>query len=71
MHPKVWLEHGHKISEDWTLNALRLISESDSTSSVRLGVKEAPIWEFVEIDKYICPILHNQINLGNNWKLIY
>ena len=30
-----------------------------------LGVKEEPYWDFVEVDKYISPILHNQINLGN------
>ena len=66
MYPKVWLEHGHKIGEIWTINALRLVSESDSTGSVRLGIKEAPIWEFVEVDNYICPNLHNQINSSNN-----
>ena len=33
LHPKVWLEHGHKIGEDWTINILRFISESDSTGS--------------------------------------
>ena len=54
----------HKIGEDWILNALRLVSESDSTGSARLGIIEASIWEFVEVDKYICPILRNQINLG-------
>ena len=31
-----------------------------------LGVKEEPYWDCVEVDNYICPILHNQINLGNN-----
>ena len=66
LHPKVWLEHGHKIGEDWTINALRLVSESDCTGPAWLGVKEVPIWEFVEVDKYICPVLHNYINLGNN-----
>ena len=66
MHPKVCLEHGHKIGEDWTINDLRSISESDSIESSRLGVKEAPIWKFVEGDKCICPVLHNQINLRNN-----
>ena len=45
---------------------MRSISESDWTESARLGVKEAPIWKFVEVDKYICPVLHNQTNLGNN-----
>ena len=67
LYPKVWLEKWHKIGGDRTINALRLVSESDSTGSVRLGVKEAPIWEFVEVEKYICPILHNQINLGNTF----
>ena len=31
-----------------------------------LGVKEEPYWDFVKVDNYICPILHYQINLGNN-----
>ena len=29
-----------------------------------LGVKEEPYWDCVEVDNCICPILHNQINLG-------
>ena len=59
----VWLYHRHKIDEDWTINVLRLFSESDWTSS---GVKESPIWECVEVDKYICPIFYNKINFVNN-----
>ena len=43
LHPKVWLEYGHKIGKYCTIYALRLISGSDSTSSVGLGIKEAPI----------------------------
>ena len=31
-----------------------------------LSVKEEHYWDFVEVDNYICPILHNQTNLGNN-----
>ena len=64
--PKVWLECGYVIGEDWTINTLILISISNSTSSTRLGVKESSIWECVEVDKYMCPVLRNQINLGNN-----
>ena len=48
------------------MNTLRLVSELDSIGSTRLSVQEAPIWEFVEVYNYICPVLHNQINLGNN-----
>ena len=39
LHPKIWLEHRHKIGEDWTINTLGLVSESDLTESARLGVK--------------------------------
>ena len=38
--------------------------QKKNTESLR--VKEEPYWDFVEVDNYICPILHNQINLGNN-----
>ena len=39
LYPKVWPEHGHNISQHWTINALRLVSESNSNGdSVRLGV---------------------------------
>ena len=70
LHPKVWLECGRKIGDDWFIKDLKLMSESDSAGSVRLCVKEVTIWEYVEIEKHICPILHNHINLGNN-KLYY
>ena len=42
-NPNVWLEHGHRIGEDWTINTLRLVSESNCTGPARFGVKEAPI----------------------------
>ena len=73
MHPKVWLEYGHEIGEDRTINTLRLVSESNSTDSTRLGIKKSPIWKVDEENKYIYPILHNQIKLGNNvlYNLLY
>ena len=40
--------------------------QSGKTNAKSLGVKKEPYWDFVEVDNYICPILHNQINLGNN-----
>ena len=43
LNPKVWLEHGHKIGEDWKINALRLDSESNCIGPARCDVKEAPI----------------------------
>ena len=40
LHPKTWLEYGHTIGEDWTINTLRLVSELYSTGLARLGVKK-------------------------------
>ena len=40
--------------------------QSRKKNAESLGVKEEPYWDCVEVDNYICPILHNQINLGNN-----
>ena len=51
LNPKVWLEHWYKVGKYWTIHLLRLFSESDLTSSTRLGVKEAPSWKSVEVDK--------------------
>ena len=56
LHPKLWLDHRYKIGKDWTVKALRLISECDLTSSARLAVKESSIWECVEHDEFSCPI---------------
>ena len=66
LHQKIWIEHEHIIGEGWTIKSLILFSGSNSTGSARIDVKETPIWDFIEVDKYICPVLHNQINLGNN-----
>ena len=44
---------------------MKVISHSGRNTEV-LGVKEEQYCDFFEVDKYICPILHNQINLHNN-----
>ena len=40
--------------------------QSGEENDDSLGVKEEPYWNIVEVDNYLCPILHNQINLGKN-----
>ena len=42
------------------------MSKSGKTNADSLGVKEEPYWDFVQVDNFIYPIFHNQINLGNN-----
>ena len=71
LHPKIQLEHGHKIGEAQTINTLRLVSEAYSTGSARLGVKEVPIWEFVEVDKYICPFFRIRLIWVKMYDIIY
>ena len=66
LNQKVWLEHGYKTGEDWTINDLRLLSQSDYTGPAWLGVTETPIWELLDLHNYIYPVLHNQINLRNS-----
>ena len=53
--------------DDCFMKTLRLMSESGSTGSVRLGMEEAKIQDYVEVGKYICSILHYHINVGNNF----
>ena len=54
------------MGDEWTIETFKLMSQSGKKKSVSLGVKEKPYWDFVEVDNYICPILHNQYNLRNN-----
>ena len=47
--------------------SLKAMSQSGRKILNVLGVKEEHYWDFVEVDKFICLIVHNQINLGNNF----
>ena len=40
--------------------------QSGRKNAESLGVKEEPCWDFFEVDNYIYPIFHKQMNLGNN-----
>ena len=56
----------HTIGDEWSIENLKTMYQSGKKNAESLRVKEEPYWDFVEVDNYICPILHNQINLGNN-----
>lgn len=56
--------------EAWTLDRLKhakvLISEGSLTSPADIrGVVEFPVWDFLEIEYYIYPVLHGEIGLVN------
>ena len=55
------------MSDELTLETLKAMSRSGKKKADSVGVKEEPSWNFVEVDNYSCPILHNQINLSNNF----
>ena len=42
------------------------MSRSNKSGLYKVGVNEDLYWEFVYVDHYISPILHNNINLINN-----
>ena len=54
------------MGDEWTIETLKVMSQSGEKNDDCLSVKEEPYWDFVKVDNFICPILHNQINLGNN-----
>ena len=62
---KYWKLSNHKIGDEWSIENIKICFNLEKNTE-SLGVKEEPYWDFVEVDNYICPILHNQINLGNN-----
>ena len=68
LHPKEWVnyEYIYIYSEILTIEALKLMSRSDKIDPSRLGASGQLYQEFVIIDHYVSPILHNLINLGNN-----
>ena len=43
----------------------KLISHRGKRNAECLGVKEEPYWTIMKLNKYRCPILDNQINLGD------
>ena len=49
-----------------TIETLKIMFQSGLKNTDSLGIKEEPYWDFVEVDNFICPILHNQINLGHS-----
>ena len=53
----------HFMSDEQTIETLKVMSQSGGNAEF-VRVKEEPYWDFIQVDKFICPILHNQINLG-------
>ena len=61
---KYWKLCDHSVCDEWIIESLKVISQLGRDIEC-LGVKEAPYWNFVAVDNFIYPILHNQINSGN------
>ena len=53
------------MGDEWTIETLKVVSQSGKKNADSLGVKEESYWNFVEVDNFISPILRNQINLDN------
>lgn len=68
-----WQEKNHEAASAWTLDSLkeqaRRIAAGELTrKNARevLGVKDAPIFDAIEVDHYVVPVLHLTIGLAND-----
>ena len=62
---KQFLEEQDKM---WTMDELvscGMMAEA-STSEPKLGVKQRPWWPFIPLTKYVTPLLHCEIGIGND-----
>mmetsp|Transcript_56849 Transcript_56849/g.66463 ORF Transcript_56849/g.66463 Transcript_56849/m.66463 type:complete len:122 (-) Transcript_56849:112-477(-) len=66
LHPNVWKVFDHTRGEKWTMKSLRAMAESTKTNAERLGVKIKPYLDFIPMSNFVIPVLHSQINLGND-----
>eukprot|EP00592_Proboscia_alata_P026337 CAMPEP_0194450808 /NCGR_PEP_ID=MMETSP0176-20130528/130941_1 /TAXON_ID=216777 /ORGANISM="Proboscia alata, Strain PI-D3" /LENGTH=135 /DNA_ID=CAMNT_0039278151 /DNA_START=585 /DNA_END=992 /DNA_ORIENTATION=- len=48
------------------MKSLRAMAESTKTNAERLGVKIKPYLDFIPMSNFVIPVLHSQINLGND-----
>ena len=59
------------MGNECTIETLKIMFQSGLKNTDSVGIKEEPYWDFVEVDNFICPIPHNQSNLGNNFFITY
>ena len=50
---------------EWSIETLKVMFQSGKNLIAKVSKKNL-IGILLKVDNYICPILHNQINLGNN-----
>ena len=68
-----WQEKNHETSPAWTLDLLREQARKIAAGEVRnkvacevLGVKMVPIFDAIDVDHYVIPVLHLTIGLVND-----
>ena len=61
-----WQKEGHTCGTPWTLEKLKAqaLLSVDLEGKERMGVREDPYFE-IPIDRFIWPILHTLIGIGN------
>jgi hypothetical protein len=54
------------LDELFSINAHAQLRESNNEDGDMQGVKENPFWSFIPIGRYLFPLLHDLLGLGNN-----
>ena len=66
-----WKEKNHRKGEHWNIEVMRewreklRTKELENTASNRKGVVDVELLDAIDVNKYIYPILHSEIGLGN------
>ena len=68
-----WQEKNHEAASAWTLDSLKEQARRIAAGELRkknarevLGVKDSPIFDAMEVDHYVVPVLHLTIGLTND-----
>jgi hypothetical protein len=60
-----WQWHGHDRGAKWTLQELKRVASSLNNGKTENGVKSCPQLDCVELERFIFPVLHVTLGLGN------
>ena len=69
MEKKAWQDQDHKAGDrwkHWLLCWTATDAEQSDKEDWKLGVKEKPLFDLIEVDQFVPPILHQMLGIGNS-----
>ena len=65
LHKDIWKIANHEHGTLWTNESLKAMADLGYSGTNAKGVKKYPLWDFIEVDKFILPVLHTSMGMGN------